>query len=107
LLVEVHDDHFRPDAPDEEWLSGVGQRGWVVLTKDEKIRYHRRELGALVIHGVRAFVLTARNINAEEMASILIGARKRMEVFLGENQGPFMVSISRGGTLKVLWPRQQ
>ena len=104
LLVEVHNDHFQQDATDEEWLTGVGQRGWVVLTKDEKIRYHAQELRALVSRGVRAFVLTARNVNADEMASIVLGARTKIERFLAKHAGPFMVTISRGGTLAVLWP---
>ena len=35
--IEFHHDHFAPDAPDTEWLPIVSQRGWVVLTKDERI----------------------------------------------------------------------
>ena len=26
--VEIHDDHFAPDAKDADWLSVVGTRGW-------------------------------------------------------------------------------
>ena len=44
LNIEVHDDHFKQDAADEEWLAAVGKEGWVVFTKDQKIRYHPREL---------------------------------------------------------------
>jgi hypothetical protein len=29
--VPVHDDHFRRDAEDEEWLREVGHRRWYVL----------------------------------------------------------------------------
>lgn len=104
LHVKVHDDYFQQDATDEEWLAGVGQRGWIVLTKDEKIRYHARELRALVAHGVRAFVLTARNVNADEMASTVLGARKKIEQLLAKYEGPFMATISRSGSLNVLWP---
>lgn len=38
VLVEVHDDHFAPDTPDIVWLAEVGARGWIVLTKDSRIR---------------------------------------------------------------------
>ena len=37
-VVLVHDDEFEPDARDVDWLQAVGQRGWVVLTKDARIR---------------------------------------------------------------------
>jgi uncharacterized protein with PIN domain len=36
--VELHDDHFKDDTPDEKWLEEVGKKGWVVLTKDKAIR---------------------------------------------------------------------
>jgi predicted nuclease of predicted toxin-antitoxin system len=107
LNIEVHDDHFKQDATDEEWLAAVGKDGWVVFTKDQKIRYHPRELGALISHGVRAFVLTAHDVTAEEIAAIFLRARRKIEKFLSSNNGPFMVSVARSGNLRVLWPPEQ
>jgi predicted nuclease of predicted toxin-antitoxin system len=106
LHIEVHDDHFVQDATDEEWLAAVGKDGWVVFTKDQRIRYHTRELGALISHGVRAFVLTAHDVTAEEMAAIFLRARGKIEKFLSGNTGPFMVAVARSGNLRVLWPEQ-
>ena len=37
--VEVHSDHFDGEAPDHEWIRTVGERGWFVITHDDKIRY--------------------------------------------------------------------
>ena len=37
LRVEVHDDHFRRDAPDPEWLRQCGKREWTVITADKAI----------------------------------------------------------------------
>lgn len=45
--VEVHDDHFPQTTPDVDWLAEVGRRGWVVLSKDERIRRNRIEREAL------------------------------------------------------------
>jgi predicted nuclease of predicted toxin-antitoxin system len=106
LNIEVHDGHFAQDATDEEWLAAVSKNGWVVFTKDQRIRYHSRELGALISHGVRAFVLTAHNVTAEEMAAIFLRARGKIEKFVSSNNGPFMVAVARSGTLRVLWPEQ-
>ena len=58
-LVEVHDDHFPAGAKDNEWLPAVGEKGWVVLTKDQRIRYRGLELKALEEAQVKAFVLTS------------------------------------------------
>lgn len=54
--VEVHDDHFDQDAEDAIWLPEVGGRGWLVLTKDIRIRRHPLELSALMNAGVGAFI---------------------------------------------------
>lgn len=35
--VEVHLDHFPGDAPDMQWIPEVGRRGWVLITKDQKL----------------------------------------------------------------------
>jgi hypothetical protein len=59
--VEIHDEHFAPDAKDEDWLVEVGRRGWIVLTKDDRIRYRITERAAIVSARVRAFVLTPRS----------------------------------------------
>ncbi len=57
--VIVHDDVFPDDAPDVEWLSEVGKRGWVVLTKDARIRTNALERAALLDANVAAFMLGA------------------------------------------------
>jgi hypothetical protein len=62
LHVEIHDEHFPPDAEDEDWLSAVGDKGWVVLSKDRLIRYRANEKLSIARHGVRAFVLTSGNL---------------------------------------------
>src|SRR3990172_2010613 len=72
--VEVHDDHFSQNAADEVWLKAAGENGWIVLTKDKNIRFHIREKETLIAYGVRAFVLTAKALNADEMAEVFLGA---------------------------------
>ena len=62
LHVEVHDDHFRQDALDPEWLTDVGERNWIVVTRDERIRYNVAEKQAMRRAKVRAFVLAAQAI---------------------------------------------
>jgi hypothetical protein len=70
--VRVHDEHFPQDTRDEVWLADVGQRGWVVLTKDKHIRYRALEIHALRAADVRAFVLTSRgDLSGEEVATFL------------------------------------
>ena len=96
LNVEIHDDHFPPDAEDEVWLSEVGKRGWVVITKDERIRYRTIEREALMRAGVRAFILTGQNLQAADLAAIFLRALRRVSQALNKQPGPFIARITRG-----------
>jgi len=78
-LVEIHDDHFPPDALDETWLNVVGQREWVALSKDRRIRYRPPARAAIQAAGVRMFVLGAGDLQGSEMAAAFVRALPRME----------------------------
>lgn len=73
-VVEIHNDHFLPDANDEEWLPEVGKRGWIVLTKEDRIRYRTPERTALMKAWVAMFALASGNLRGEEMAQAFVKA---------------------------------
>jgi hypothetical protein len=72
-MVEVHDDHFARDEEDRVWLQSVGEKGWVVPTKDQKLRYRPLEINALRASKARVFVLIAGNLRGVEIRRGLSG----------------------------------
>ncbi|MGH7205064.1 MAG: hypothetical protein ACREI2_02520 [Nitrospiraceae bacterium] len=101
--VHVHDDHFPPDARDEEWLTQVGQNGWVVLTKDHRIRYRNVERAALIKAGVAAFILTSGDLQGEEMAKIFVKALPAISRFMKKHKKPFIAKVARNGSVALLF----
>jgi hypothetical protein len=97
--VVVHDDHFPADAPDEEWLREVGQRGWIVLTRDKMIRYRDTERAAIIRAGVRAFVLRGKSLKGPEMGEAFVRALPSMVRLLGKRRSPFVATITSSGTI--------
>jgi hypothetical protein len=70
-LVRTHLEVFADrdqDVTDVEWLELCGRQGWVVLTMDRRIRYHRAEIAAIRRYKVRAFVLPSGNLAAAQQA---------------------------------------
>lgn len=59
LSVEIHDHHFAQDAKDEEWLKVAGEKEWIVVTRDERIRYRAAARQVIRRAKVRVFVLVA------------------------------------------------
>jgi hypothetical protein len=93
--VEVHDDHFEPNTPDVDWLAVIGQRGWVVVTKDQRIRVNALERMALRAAGVRAFVLTSGNMTGPEMANVLVTKLSKIERLVRTASPPFIAKVTR------------
>src|SRR2546426_8606266 len=103
--VKVHDDHFAPDAADEIWLSAVGGKGWIVLTKDERIRFRTIEREALMNAKVRAFVLTAGNMDGATMAQVLVKALPKITKICAKHVPPFIATVSKTGSVTMLSPK--
>jgi len=103
VQVEVHDDYLPQGAKDEEWLSYVGERKWVALTQDARIRYHELEFKALYRAKVRAFVLTAKSLRGGENAAIIVKSLPAMLRFLAKHDGPFVARINRSGKVDMLY----
>jgi hypothetical protein len=97
LNVEIHDDHFPRDSEDQFWLREVGRRGWVVLTKDQRIRYRPMELEALRSSGARVFVLIAGNLRGAEIAAVFTNAMPGICRVLDDQPGPFVRRITSRG----------
>jgi predicted nuclease of predicted toxin-antitoxin system len=88
-VVKIHDDHFVRDEEDRIWLRAVGELGWVVLTKDQRLRYRPLEIAALRDSKARVFVLTAGNLRGQEIAAVFLTALPGICKVLNTLPGPF------------------
>ena len=103
FVVEVMDDHFAPDTPDEVWLEQTGKRGWFVVTLDEKIRYRRGEQRAVRRFRVGLFLLVRwKGSTGVALAEALISAKKAMLRLAASERRPFIAKVYADGRVK-LW----
>jgi predicted nuclease of predicted toxin-antitoxin system len=101
LVVEIHDDHFVRDEEDRVWLKAVGEWGWVVLTKDQRLRYRPLEVAALRASNARVFVLTAGNLRGTHIAAVFVEALPRIRKVLNSRPGPFIARVSQSGHVTI------
>jgi hypothetical protein len=104
VQVEIHASHFADNTRDIDWLSHVGQQGWIVLMKDKHIRSRPHERQALIYAGVRAFVLVAGNISGQEMGQSFVNALPAMYDLLTQRATPFIAQITRQGRISTVSP---
>jgi PIN like domain len=102
MTVVAHDDIFPEGTEDRVWLARAGAEGWVVLTKDQAIRYSPAEREALRRGGVREFVMAHGNLTSAQMAESFVTARPAMEAILRRTVGPFVARVSKTGAISTV-----
>ena len=103
-VVHLIAEHYPSDAndvPDETWIAEGCSRGWVLLTKDKRIRYRSAELNAL--QAGHLFCLTGGNLTIETMAEALLAAVPRISRAVRSQPTGFW-HVFRDGTIKRMWP---
>lgn len=95
------EDRFAPDTPDSEWLAEAGREGWLVITRDKRIRHRPAEMEAIREHGVGCFVLGhRRNLTRDEYLRFLSPLLDEMERRFAEASRPFIYVVDSAGTMR-------
>lgn len=100
LLVQPHDSHFGPTTLDEEWLTKVGVRDWLVITHDQRIRYKPNERDAVMNAGVGMLVLVGA-IPHPALAKNFLATLPAIERFIEKHPRPFIAKVYRPSSIPV------
>ena len=101
LVVEIHDDHFVRDEEDRVWLRTVGERGWVVLTKDQRLRNSPLEIAALRASKARVFVLIALPHSRRSAKSCIPAGTIHRSRHAGGTRKDHLISVPQ----EITWKR--
>jgi hypothetical protein len=97
VQVERHLDHFAKGTLDEVWLPFVGEKGWILLTTDGRIRYRSNEKQAVIENNVRMFYFSNNNMSGGQMAAALEKALLEIYKLCAKQKPPFFAAITRAG----------
>lgn len=100
--VHLHDDHFEQNAEDHVWLTEVGKRGWLVITKDQWIRRRPLERDALLNANLKAFCFMSGSISFAEMAAAIANALPAIKRIAETIPPPFIAGIYKDSAVRVL-----
>lgn len=104
VMADVYGERIGQGLADTEWLRDAGKNGWVVLMKDDKIRYRPAELESLTTSGVRAFCLTNANLRGSDMAERFVEQLPKIQKIASEQAGPYIYGVYTDG-VRPLWPK--
>jgi len=94
------EDRFSHDVKDRVWLAQAGAEGWLVISRDKKIRIRPGELRAIRVNHVGAFILTQKeNFTRWQYLKQITSALDEMERLFGSTDRPFIFGLSGIGRL--------
>lgn len=103
-VIHLIADHYPEDAkdvPDAEWITEGCARGWILLTKDQRIRYRTDELAALT--NGHLFCLASGNVNLATMSEAFKAAMPRIIRAATTHEVGFW-HVYVDGQIKRMWP---
>jgi PIN like domain len=101
--IRVHDELFPQGTEDVVWLREAGTNGWIVITRDDRIRYNQlRETSRHRCEG-SVFSITSSSLTGEEAASLILSALDKMSRLCRQHsKRGFIAKISRGPDVKII-----
>ena len=95
-----HNGIFPEDAPDDDWLSFVGKRGWTAFSQDYKMHREPAPLAAIRQHNVKVFYLWGAESSRWEKMRVFARAYDKIIEVSNSQPGPFVKRITKTGMLE-------
>jgi len=105
VTLKVLKVEFHAGALDVEWLPTATANGWILLTKDDRWRYHPEERKIIVENRGRAFVFVSKTATAGEIADTLVRSLPRMAHMIATTPAPFIAHILLSGHITLVFPK--
>jgi hypothetical protein len=98
---------FSETTDDVHWFGPVGERGWVALSRDKKMRHKPAELRAIRAANLRLFLLQTKRINGQIIVGVFEKQWQKIEEFARANQAPFIAGVDNGRVALLAIPEKK
>ena len=88
---------FPENAEDPEWLARIGSEGWLLVTRDNRIRFRPAEWTALKEHGVGAFFMGGKKRNRCQLIQQLVRNWPQIKECARNTKRPFAFRVRPTG----------
>jgi len=86
---------------DIDWVTECSAKGWVLLSKDQKMRYRSLERDAIEEAQARVFLLTSQQLSGAQQVQWFMNNMQRI-VRLSRRPGPRIYGVYEGH-VRLLW----
>ncbi len=97
----IHDTYFNPDETDENIIKTAAAHGWVLITKDKRIRFRETAKDLIRSRNARMIVVTTKDQTTDVVSQVLIDAMPKICRFLDSTPPPFVAKLTKNGIVEV------
>ncbi len=98
MKIEWHQKQkFAQNMPDDQWMSVVGPRGWVVISQDRKFHVNKNELQAIKQHNIKCFYFPCASDPLWESLGYFVRRHKKMMDIASSKAAPFIFDLKKNG----------
>jgi hypothetical protein len=90
------------DVPDDEWIPMVADRGWTILTRDQRIERRPAERAAVVANSAKVVAITSsEKLTIWHQLEIVMSRWREIE-HIAEGHGPSIHAVTRTSIRQLL-----
>lgn len=95
------EDRFPHDTKEVVWLREAGAQGWLVVSRDKKIRTRPGERREIIANRVGCFILSQhQNFTRWGYLKLLAATLEEMERLFAETERPFIYTVDSTGKFR-------
>jgi len=99
------EDKYPRATKDRDWLPDAGANGWLVITRDKRIRTRPKERDAVIQNSVGLFVFVqGENPTKWDYFKLLGKCLDQMEQLFLSTPRPFIYVIDKAGSIRRYYP---
>ena len=99
FIVEYQNKWFKQNTADDEWLSFVGAKDWIVFSHDRKFHSETIEAAAVSQHGIGCFYLCGANSPSWAKLCHFVRAFPAIERIVREERKPYIYHVQPNNRL--------
>jgi PIN like domain len=107
LAVKLLHEEFQRGVLDTDLLPRIGEKGWILLTKDNQIRRRPLEIQAFIAARLRVLVFESAEMTSGEMLDAFRKALPAIGQFVKKRKAPFVMRVGMTGRVTALWPERK
>lgn len=103
--IEIHTDCLARGLPDVQVIEQCAERGLVLVSCDDRIRYVPQNKAAVLRNRIGVFMFNKGNYQGVEYAAAMIVGRGQILNVIRRTAPPFFARVRRSGEIELLEPK--